>query len=322
MCAGFLAARNTVEVNILTTQPTAWGHQLTIDTPEGVALTGRISHISDNPSDVIPMADIVLLCLPGFAISGELQRIRPHVRPGTYVGSVFCSTGFFFEALRLFPDDVPLWGFQRVPFISRTLVYGSRATLKGYKPSHNIAVERSTDAEAFRQQVEGLFGAPVRLLSNHYEASFTNSNPILHPSRLYSMFGDWQPGECFDHNILFYEEWSIRASELLIAMDNELFALLDCLPVTPGYLTPILEYYESYDAESLTRKIRSIKGFRGITSPMLQTDDGWVPDFGSRYFTEDFPYGLRFIKEEAARHCVETPTMDLVYDWGIRHIQS
>lgn len=321
VCAGFLAAHGNAEVNILTTRPAAWSHTLTIDTPEGASLTGKLNRISDNPADVIPTADVVLLCLPGFAISSELQRIQVHVRPGTYVGSVFCSTGFFFEALRIFPDNIPLWGFQRVPFISRTTEYGSRATLKGYKTSHNIAVERCAEPESFRKQVEKLFGAPVQLLANYYEASFTNSNPILHPSRLYSMFAHWHLGDCFDHNILFYEEWTLEASELLIAMDRELFALLERLPVTPGYLTPILEYYESTDAETLTRKIRSIAGFRGITSPMRQTADGWVPNFESRYFTEDFPYGLRFIKEEAARQHVDTPTIDRIYNWGISHIQ-
>lgn len=318
VCAGFLAAKKNVKVNVLTTKPESWGETLQIDTPEGDVLCGCLHKVSSLPQEVVPEAQIVLLCLPGFAIGEELLKIRPYVRPGTFVGSVFCSTGFFFEALDILGDEVPLWGFQRVPFISRTTQYGHRATLKGYKSGHNIAVERCSDREGFRQTVEHLFESPVRLLGNYYEASFTNSNPILHPARLYSMFGDWHEGEYFDHNILFYEEWSVHASELLIAMDNELFDILRRLPVSPDYLQPILEYYESTDAESLTRKIRSITGFKGITSPMRQTPRGWVPDFESRYFTEDFPYGLRYIKEKADQLGVRAQVIGKLYQWGIK----
>ena len=165
--------------------------------------------------------------------------------------------------------------------------------------------------------IENLFERPVKLLNNHYEASFTNSNPILHPARLYSLFSDWNENVCYDHQFLFYEEWDNRASDYLIALDRELFAVLEKLPVTKGFLTPILEYYESCDAGSLTRKIRSIKGFKGIKTPMVKGEHGWLPDLKSRYFQEDFVYGLRYIYETAHNLGVPVPTMDRVYAWGV-----
>ena len=261
-------------------------------------------------------ADIVLLCLPGYAIKSELIKIKPYVNEHTYVGSVFSSTGFFFEAMELFEGDVPLWGFQRVPFIARTNVYGESAHLLGYKNSHNIAIERCEDKEGFRAIIEELFDAPVRLLNNYYEASFTNSNPILHPSRLYTLFKDWNKEVYYDRQFLFYEEWTDEASELLIALDRELFSLLSRLPVAPSFLTPILPYYESTDAASLTYKIRSINSFKGIVTPMIHSDKGWQPDLNSRYFQEDFMYGLRYIYQEAHRLGVVVPTIDEVYHWG------
>ena len=42
---------------------------------------------------------------------------------------------------------------------------------------------------------------------------------------------------------------------------------------------------------------------------------GWKVDFSSRYFTEDFPFGLRWIKELAQKHKIMTPTIDKVYAW-------
>lgn len=314
--AGYLSAKKGVKVNVLTQRPQQWKRQLSISTPEGSTLIGELNVVSSNPEEALCGASIVLFCLPGYAIKGELLKIKPYVNEHTYVGTVFSSTGFFFEALELLDKSVPLWGFQRVPFIARTNVYGESAHLLGYKSGHNIAVERSNDKEKFRSHIEVLFDAPVHLLNNYYEASFTNSNPILHPSRLYTLFKDWNEEVYYDHQFLFYEEWTNEASELLIELDRELFSVLAKLPVSPDFLMPILPYYESTDADSLTRKIRSISGFKGITTPMIPSERGWQPDLNSRYFREDFMHGLRYIHQEAHRLGVEVPTMDRVYDWG------
>ena len=83
----------------------------------------------------------------------------------------------------------------------------------------------------------------------------TNSNPILHPARLYSMWKGWCEGRVYPDQTLFYEEWTDEASELLIAMDGEFQTLLGTLPVTKGNIPPILDYYESHDASSLTQKL-------------------------------------------------------------------
>jgi hypothetical protein len=104
---------------------------------------------------------------------------------------------------------------------------------------------------------------------------------------------------------------------LLITLDKELFSVLAKLPVAPDFLMPILPYYESTDAESLTRKIRSINGFKGITTPMIFSEKGWQPDLNSRYFREDFMHGLRYIHQEAHNLGIEVPMMNKVYNWGV-----
>lgn len=320
--AGYLGAKEGVNVNILTRRPDDWSNELYIHTPEGNYIQGKLNIVTDNPAAATADAQIVILCLPGYAIKDELQRVQPHIKPGTFVGSVFSSTGFFFEAMAIFGNDTPLWGFQRVPFIARTTEYGRCANLLGYKNAHNIAVENCDDQEAFRQTIERLFDRPTTLLKNHYEASFTNSNPILHPSRLYSLFGNWDESVYYDKQFLFYEEWDNSASENLIALDKELFTILDKLPVTEGYLMPILQYYESHDAESLTNKIRSIAGFKGITTPMIKSEKGWQPDLSSRYFQEDFRYGLKYIYRTAVEMNIKVPTIEKIYNWAIQLIEK
>jgi len=311
--AGWLTAKEKAEVSILTNRPEKWSCELMIDTPENSFLHGMITKVSGKPEDVIPEADVVLLCLPGFMIRDELVKIAPHLHKETFVGSVFSSTGFFFEALEILPEDQPLWGFQRVPFIARVAEYGYSAHLMGYKSSLNIAVEHSSEKESFRKLIEEWFEIPVYLLNNYYEASLTNSNPLLHTSRLYTMFSQ---GQIYDRMIMFYEEWTEEAAELLIKMDKEFFELLKVLPVASNYLPTILDYYESSDGKTLAAKLCSIQGFKGIKSPMKQTDRGWEADFESRYFTEDFPYGLKYIYDLTHKHNIPSPHIDRVYDWG------
>ena len=315
VCAGVLSSQPDVEVNIFTRKPELWSHQLEVTDSRGKVYNGNLNIISNSPEEALKDCDIVFLCLPGFAIEGTLNSIKPYIG-NAVVGSIVCSTGFFFAAHRILGEDARLFGFQRVPYIARTKEYGHTANLLGYKPQLAIAVENVEDNEAFRQLVETLWMTPVKLLGSHYEVSLTNSNPILHTGRLYSMWKDWD-GEVYDHNILFYKEWTNEASQMLIDMDAEFMQLLEVLPVTKGAIPSLLEYYESHDEESLTRKITSIPAFRNITSPMKEVDGGWVPDFESRYFTEDFPYGLKFIVELAKDKNIDCPNLNMVFEWGI-----
>jgi hypothetical protein len=129
--------------------------------------------------------------------------------------------------------------------------------------------------------MQQLFRVPVLLLKSYYEVSLTNSNPLLHPARLYTLWSHWHEGIVYPEESLFYEQWTDEASALLIQMDEEFQQLLCALPVTKGSIPTILDYYESTDAPSLTRKLRSIQAFKGIKAPMKQVAGGYVPDFGS-----------------------------------------
>lgn len=318
--AGFIASHGQHEVSILTRHPERWSHELRIDTPDDTTLEGRIARIEADSRLVIPQADIVLLCLPGYAIRPALLQIRQSLRPGAAVGSVVSSTGFFFQAKELLPSSQTLFGFQRVPFISRIVDYGHRARLMGFKDSLQMAVENTTDAQPLRSALEEMLRTPVRLLNSFYEASLSNSNPLLHPSRLYSLWKDWHKGVVYDRVPMFYEEWTEEAAQLYIGMDCELQALLCQLPVRPGSIASVLDYYESTDALSLARKLRSIEAFKGIAAPMKAVEGGYVPDFGSRYFTEDFAYGLAIVQRLARAKGVVTPIIDRICQWGIEKL--
>ena len=320
--AGFVAAQKKHEVCLLTRHPERWSQDLTIEAPVETTFTGHLNGLYSDAQQAVSDADIVLLCLPGYAIRETLLQIKDFLRPGTAVGSVVSSTGFFFEAMELLPSSQPLFGFQRVPFISRIIEYGHKARLMGYKDSLELAIEQSSNPESLRLVLQQMLRTPIHLLKSHYEVSLSNSNPLLHPSRLYSLWKDWHEGIVYDRIPLFYEEWTEEAAELYIQMDNELQALLEQLPVRKGSIATVLDYYESTDAVSLARKLRSIEAFKGILAPMKEVEGGYVPDFHSRYFTEDFPYGLAIVHRLTHEKGVPSPTIDMIYDWGIKWVNG
>ena len=316
VCAGVLASQFGVTLNILSGHPDAWQKEVVVKDMAGKTYSGTIQRVSSSPKEVVEGQDIILFCLPGFLIEKTLREIHPFIGSAA-VGTVVSSTGFFPFAHEILGTDAKLFGFQRVPFIARVSEYGRFARLLGYKPNLAVVLENIEDGESFRKELERLFLTPVTLLENFYEVALSNSNPILHTGRLYTMFHGHEK-EVFERNPLFYGEWTDEASQLLIDMDAELFTLLKKLGVTS--LPTLLDYYESYDAASLTRKLQSIPAFQTILSPMKQVEGGWMVDFGSRYFTEDFPFGLKSIYDAAHASQVSCPNIDRVYNWGINCI--
>ncbi len=323
VCAGFLGAQKGVKIRILTRQPEKWtGGGGGVEVMDAMNRRFRAvpERIPSTPQEAVMGAYIVLFCLPGFAIREMLERIKPYVTSSILVGTVISSTGFFFQAFDVLPHDIPLFGFQRVPFISRIVEYGKSAKLLGYKSSHRIAVENTDSKGVIAKNLETLFQGPFEVLENHLAVSLSNSNPLLHTARLYTMFKDGDV--LYPYNPLFYAEWTDEASEVLIRMDAELQSLLDRLGLPIGSIPPILEYYGCQDTFSLTRKIRSIPAFQEISSPMIQDVNAYRIDFKSRYFAEDFLYGLRFIHDLVIQRSIDAPTIINVYKWGIKLLKG
>lgn len=311
--ASVLSNTQQLAVRLLTAHPQKWSTLIEAVDDEGKSYKGTLDKISSDPAAVIPQSDVILLCLPGFLIEETLRKIQPYITTQA-VGSIVSSTGFFFRAHEIFANNISLFGFQRVPFIARVTEYGHKAALLGYKKQLYIATENLP--LDFEKQWNEWLQTPITHLDNYLEASLSNSNPLLHPARLYGMWHNWG-GQAYKEQELFYAHWDEFSSEIYMAMDNEFQQLCKRLNVS---VTPVLEYYESTEAESLTRKLRSIEAFRSILAPMIQKANGWQPDFQSRYFTEDFPFGLQIIKDLAAKQNIATPTIDKVLAWGNMYI--
>ena len=159
-------------------------------------------------------------------------------------------------------------------------------------------------------------------LPNYLSVTFTPSNPILHTSRLYGLFHDYVKGQEYDTHLSFYKNWDDLSSEMLLGCDNELKQCMDKLPMFDFSGIQLLKYHYEIDSivgntdvVRMTRKIQSLIYLKDY-APMIKTEYGkFVPDFSSRYFVEDFPFGLAILKGFCAVCGVDTPYMDKVLVW-------
>ena len=307
------------KVNILTRKPNLWSNSFITEDLDGRQYCATLNKISSNPQDVIPESDIVLICLPGFAIKETLEKIKPYLTENTVIGSVFGGSGFFLQVFHILGRSTKCFAFQRVPFTGRIKDYGKTAKLKGYKPYLKIAFNEIDEEQQDKiiSRLNIWYGTKIYKLKHFLEATLSNSNPLLHPCRLYILFKDWTPEKIYNKIPFLYDtDWDDQSSNLWVECDKELRDVLKSYPVNLKEIPSVLEYYECKNIKELTKKIRSIVPFKGVKPHMVPTKDGYKLDSTHRYFQEDIPYGLLMIKLFAEFHNILTPNIDKVLDWA------
>ena len=309
-------ASRSHDVTVYTSAPERWQKRLVaFDVDGAVVYEGEVSKIT---SDVRCAADAeyIFVTLPSIAQADFVKKLLPYVKADTKIGVVPGYGGAEFIFKPLVDAGAHLFGFQRVHAITRIFEYGKTVCMKGRKDSVFLGALDRSDIPALCEDMESLFDMPCVALPNYLCVTLTPSNPILHTSRLYGMLGENNIDHVYDRNILFYEEWTDRDSELLFSADEELQRI--CKKIVRADLSSVRslkDHYESHSIGAMTNKIRSISAFRGIGSPMKAVDGGWIADLDSRYFSCDFAYGLDLLCQLGKVLSVATPTMDEMMGW-------
>jgi len=316
---GLLGSDPSNEIRLLTRQPNEWQNQIRVINREGEDLKGNLVISSDVASQVIPECELIILALPSQARENVIQQIAPFVSENTWLGS-FPGMGNFemicHKYLPIKEKNIRVFASQRAPCIARVSEYGREAVMTSKKDSMAVAALNPTLVEEISNLLSPLLDMQIIPLNNFLEVTLSTSNPILHPARMYALFKDMQADEVWDTNPTFYESWNLESSEILINMDEEVHDLLEKIPFDLSGIKPLLEHYDSNNAAELTDKLRSIQAFKGLLSPMQQTELGYKVDLDSRYFIEDICYGLILIKDIAHLFSIHTPTIDQVVYWA------
>lgn len=304
------------KVIMYTSKPSLWNEEISVyNCDEELILRGKLALVINSMQEAIKNADYIWVTMPAEFFLELSVKMFPFVHKGQKIGIVPGSGGAEFAFNSLIQKECILFGLQRVHSIARLKKYGESVYELGRKAEIQIGAISSKETEHICNEVSALFDMPCRALDNYLSVTLTPSNQILHTARLYSMFRDYKLGFFYPRNILFYEEWTNEASQILITCDQELQQLCKVIPLDLSAVKSLKKHYESQTVEQMTKKIRGIKAFKGLTSPMKKNEKGWVPDWNSRYFTTDFSYGLKIIKEIAELFSVTVPNINTIWEW-------
>ncbi|MEY8437348.1 NAD/NADP octopine/nopaline dehydrogenase family protein [Atopobiaceae bacterium 24-176] len=318
LMAAEFAARGH-EVSVVTSRPQEWSRTVDVLAPDGtVAATGELACVTADLAEGAAGARYVFVTYPVYLFERLCAELAPVAEPGQRVCFVpGADAEFFCEGL--LAAGAVVCGLQRVHSVARIAERGRSVFELGRKPSLQVAAIPAAATAEVAEEIGGLFEMPVTCLGSYLAMTLTPSNPVLHTSRIRTMFADWAPGVSYPENYLFYEGWDDAASAALLAADAEVQAVCAALPeLDLSGVRPLTEHYESPDVPSMTHKISHIPAFAGLRSPMAETGDGrWEPDFGSRYFSADFAFGLKAIRDVAAAADVATPALDDLWRWYV-----
>ena len=303
-------------VSLYTRRPELFDSEIKCnDIEQGISYMVTPDIITNDASEGAKDADIVFIALPHFAVEKAFADIAPYVAEKAAIGVIPGGGGceFFFD--KYFDDKKTLFGFQRVPFTAKLSNYGSETNLKSWKPFSVVGTLKSQRIDDVCNLINAC-GLATRKASNYLEVALTPTNPILHTSRTFELFGKHPRNHKYAEKSKFYVGWTDEASTTLFDMDGELHSLLDMMTgIETSAIRPLSEHYESPTIEALTAKINSIPTFQSVYAPMLEVEGGFVADTSSRMFTEDFPWGLAVIRSYFDIFGIPAPTMDRVLSW-------
>ena len=208
--------------------------------------------ITDDYDTALIDADVVIITLPSFLISNTIKIISEYSPsmiiffPG-YGGKELCCK-------ELSSKGCVIAGVDRSPYIAR--MYTLDTVHSSKKKQLRIAALNKKDTALAEEVLEMLLGISCEKLPNYLTVAFTPSNPILHTSRLCSMFADSTLQTPFQNQIKFYAEWTDSSSELMINMDNELHEMCKRFDfIDLSRVIPLTVHYESNTVAKMTNKL-------------------------------------------------------------------
>jgi hypothetical protein len=304
--------KNTkARITLLTSQSRIFSKTiLSIDTDKNKSISGELFLVTDDYEEALADSDIIFVTVPAFTIQDIIGKIKLKKRAVIILTPGSGGREFYFN---VFADQGHLIvGLDRVPFVARVSEPG-KTVIAFKKDKIRFALLNENNNAYVKELLSDCLDIQIEPITNYLNITFTPSNQILHTTRLYSLFSEKNINDYFDRQIKFYAEWDDNASDFLLSADYELQNV--CNAYNLSAVIPLKIHYESGSAQELTQKLRSIKSLNNIDAPLLLRDNKYFIDSTSRYFQEDFPFGLFIIKDFAAIANIDTPFIDKIAKW-------
>ncbi|MCD5598270.1 NAD/NADP octopine/nopaline dehydrogenase family protein [Lactobacillus delbrueckii subsp. lactis] len=306
------------EVIMFTSKPQKFRKHLTVVDHEGNILhEGNLSLATNDAEKAFKSTELILVTVPSFAMEKAAKTIFPFVKSGVMIGIIPGNGGGEAAFKLAIEKGAIIFGLQRVPSVARLVEYGQSVCATGYRKTLYVAAL----PKKFTQQCCKIIADGLQMeceqLPDYLNLTITPSNPILHTTRLKTVFKDYVPRKTFYKSVpLFYEEWSDETTELLFKCDAEVQNLCRVLKdFDLSEVKSLKEHYENDMVQGFTNKIRSIEGFKGLPTPTVRVEQGLIPDLDSRYFTADFNFGLFVIMQVANLAGYDMPNCQSLLNW-------
>lgn len=279
-------------------------------------LKGHVQKVSDNPADVVPGSQIVIICSPVHVIGEILDSIKDHLSDRAMVGAVFASGCFDLQAMHHLGEkvqglDLTIFGLQFVPFLCKTSEYGKSVEIYGPKSYLCAAAYPSDRTDRVCNIISLLYSTPTVPIPNFLCLTLTPSNQIIHPGRVYGYFKDWDGKSGFDPKKLpkLYAELDDASADAIQSLDDEIQAIkkeivrrypqIDMTALHPIKKRISYNYKDSIkDFSTLKSVFNTNDGYAKNVFPTVPHPDGKsvMLNTKSRFFSEDIPYGLVILK--------------------------
>jgi hypothetical protein len=307
----FYASHYEEKVTVLSQSSLATTSILKAKICDGTVKTSRSITVTQNAQEALKKADVVLFTLPSHLMSQKIKELAPFLKQNHIVGSVVGCGGFVWMMNFLAGHVKGIFALQRSPYICRVIEKGKSVDILGFKKELSLCLSKGSyevDVDMLHKKLTNWFQSKISFLQSFLEVTISNSNPILHTCRLYSLQND----SALNNETLFYTHWDKAATKMLIACDKEIQNIISHLPQEFPMYRSIEDYYEVTGPDALRKKICSIEAFKKIKCPLLHNRGTYRLDVSSRYFQEDVPFGLVVLKSLAELVGVSTPNMDEV----------
>ena len=260
-------------------------------------------------------ADMVVLAVPAHVRKLILSRIAGQLRC-CLVLVAWEGMGRFAETIGDLGISVPACvGLQRSPIVCRTEMRWRSVEMIGVRSmvvAATVDPAASLDAERLMSAV---FPFRFTFAPSYHCVSLSPANPLIHPARLYSL------ARCrrrLTHSLRFYADWDDDASEVLLALHNELARLRDRLRLPVEFVRTLADRSLPPTPARLTHEIRSERGLTSIQVPLCNGPSGLRLNFNHRFFREDIGEGLQYIVSAAKQAGASMPVSDRIRRWYIQ----
>lgn len=304
------------EVTIQTSKPEKFSKELEVYTKdEELLFKASVSKVTKDWKEAIEDAELIWVTVPPQMFCETAASMESYVVEGQMVGMIPGAGAAEFAFRPLIEKGIKFFGLARVPSIARVKEVGKSAYMLGAAPELLIGSIPAKNAPEICERIQPLFEIKCRPVANYLVVAFTPSNPLKHTTRIYAMFKDYIEGNHYPTNELFYEGWTVDAAEVFLDCSDELQQLCKAIPMDLRDVESIQTRHNCRTPEELAYRIRNLDRLKGLYSPVIKEEKGFVPDFNSRYFVSDFPYGIKIMIETADLFDFPTPVMDKVWEW-------